>query len=118
VSFDTTALFANPPASDAEREAWSKKPRLPRRSHALTEHPIIRYIGRDDVEKTVEGWQYWLDVVVGWLREGRSPTVFVHTPDNDEALALARRFHAEVRTRLPELEALPEPIPTGPLTLF
>ena len=118
VSFDTTTLFASPPTSDAEREAWSKKPRLPRRSRALTDYPITRYIGRDDVERTIEGWQYWLDVVAGWLREGRSPTVFIHTPDNDEALALARRFHADVRTRVPELEALPEPIPAGPPTLF
>ena len=45
-----------------------------------------------------------------WLREGRSPTVFVHTPDNADAPALARRFHDEVRARVPELEALPEPI--------
>jgi uncharacterized protein YecE (DUF72 family) len=118
VSFDTTALFASPPVSDAERESWTKKPRLPRRSRALSAHPIVRYIGRDDVERTVEGWQHWLDTVVDWLREGRSPTVFIHTPDNVEALALARRFHDDVRARLPELEALPEQVPAGPLTLF
>ena len=118
VGFDTTTLFASPPTSDAEREAWSKKPRLPRRSRALTEHPIVRYIGRDDVDKTAAGWQYWADTVAGWLREGRSPTVFIHTPDNDEALALARAFHADVRSRVPELEALPEPVPAGPATLF
>ena len=29
VTFDTTALFGSPPVSAAEREAWSKKPRLP-----------------------------------------------------------------------------------------
>jgi len=28
-----------------EMEAWMKKPRLPRRSRALTAHPIVRYIG-------------------------------------------------------------------------
>ncbi|MDM4778104.1 hypothetical protein [Micromonospora sp. b486] len=46
----------------------------------LTDRPIVRYLGRDDPPRTVEGWQPWLDVVTGWLREGRSPTVFVHTP--------------------------------------
>jgi uncharacterized protein YecE (DUF72 family) len=75
-------------------------------------------MGRDDDAKTIGGWQHWLDTVVGWLREGRSPTVFVHTPDNAHALTLARRFHDEVRARLPEVEPLPEPLPTGPLTLF
>src|SRR5205807_4315952 len=36
VSFDTTVLFAAPPGSDAEQEAWQRKPRLPRRTRALT----------------------------------------------------------------------------------
>ncbi|MEV7013009.1 DUF72 domain-containing protein [Streptosporangium sp. NPDC051022] len=118
VPFDTVTLFQSPPTSDAEREAWTKKPRVPRRSSALTDRPIIRYLGRDSEERTVEGWRYWVDTVTGWLREGRSPTVFVHTPDNADALMLARRFHEEVRARLPEVEPLPEPEPTEPLTLF
>jgi uncharacterized protein YecE (DUF72 family) len=118
VTFDTSVLFESPPVSGAEREAWAKKPRLPRRSRALTSHPIVRYIGRDDVARTVAGWQYWLDVVAGWLREGRSPTVFIHTPDNVDALELARRFHGDVRDRLPEVDPLPAPLPAEPPTLF
>ncbi|WP_197701284.1 DUF72 domain-containing protein [Micromonospora coriariae] len=118
VPFDTTAFFASPPTSDAERDAWLKKPRVPLRSLALTDRPIVRYLGRDDATRTVEGWQRWVDVVAGWLREGRSPTMFVHTPDNADAPVLARRFHDEVRARVPELDALPEPIPVEPLTLF
>jgi uncharacterized protein YecE (DUF72 family) len=118
VTLDTTVLFESPPASDAEREAWRNKPRLPRRSRALTSYPVVRYIGRDDAAHTVAGWQPWLDAVADWLREGRSPTVFIHTPDNVDALQLARRFHEEVRVRVPEIEALPEPAPSRPPTLF
>jgi uncharacterized protein YecE (DUF72 family) len=118
VPFDTTAFFAQPPAGHAEREAWNNKPRVRRRSTALTDRPIVRYLGRDAVEETVAGWQHWVGVTAGWLREGRSPTVFVHTPDNADAPMLARRFHDEVRARVPELEALPEPTPIEPLTLF
>jgi len=117
-TFDTTVLFGNPPTSAAEREAWTKKPRLPRRARALTDRPVVRYIGRDDNARTIAGWQPWLDDVAGWLREGRSPTVFIHTPDNVNALELARRFHDDVRARVPEIDPLPEPIPTGPPTLF
>jgi uncharacterized protein YecE (DUF72 family) len=91
---------------------------MPRRSLALTEHPIVRYLGRDATAQTIEGWQHWVETVSGWLREGRSPTVFIHTPDNADAPMLARRFHDEVRARLPEVEALPEPIPAQPPTLF
>ena len=112
-TFDTTVLFESPPASDAEREAWRKKPRLPRRSRALTAHPVVRYIGRDDTARTVAGWQHWLDAVAGWLREGRSPTVFIHTPDNVSALELARRFHGDVQARVPELGPLPSRSPPG-----
>jgi uncharacterized protein YecE (DUF72 family) len=118
IPFDTTAFFQSPPTSDAERDAWTKKPRMPRRSTALTDHPIVRYLGRDATAQTVEGWQHWVDVVTAWLREGRSPTMFIHTPDNADALQLARHFHDAVRTRVPELEPLPEPMPTGPPTLF
>jgi uncharacterized protein YecE (DUF72 family) len=118
LSFDTTVLFSGSPTSDAEREAWQNKPRLPRRAEALTGYPMVRYIGRDDVARTVEGWQPWLDTVVHWLREGRSPTVLVHTPDNVDALWLARRFHDAVRARVPAVEPLPEPLPTEPLALF
>ncbi|MFC4120106.1 DUF72 domain-containing protein [Nonomuraea zeae] len=118
VPFDTTALFRSPPTSDAERDAWTKKPRVPRRSRALTDRPIVRYLGRDDEKRTIEGWGFWVGVVTEWLREGRSPTVFIHTPDNADAPALARRFHDEVRARVPELTPLPEPEPVEPLTLF
>ncbi|MFI6536083.1 DUF72 domain-containing protein [Nonomuraea sp. NPDC050547] len=119
VPFDTVTLFETPPTSDAERDAWTKKPRVPRRSHALTERPIVRYLGRDDPARTVEGWRFWVETTAAWLREGRSPTVFVHTPDNAEALTLARRFHDEVRAQLPRLAPLPEPVAEEPpLTLF
>ena len=118
VPFDTVTLFQQRPTSLAERDAWMKKPRVVRRTRALTGHPIVRYIGRDDVQETVDGWGYLVDLVVDWLAEGRSPTVFLHTPDNVEALGLARRFHAEVRSRMPALEPLPEPVPVDPPTLF
>jgi uncharacterized protein YecE (DUF72 family) len=118
IPFDTSAFFQTPPTSNAERDAWTKKPRMPRRSLALTDRPIVRYLGRDATAQTIEGWQHWIDMVTEWLREGRSPTVFIHTPDNADALALARRFHDEVRARLPELRALPQPTPVEQLTLF
>jgi uncharacterized protein YecE (DUF72 family) len=120
IPFDTTAFFDKPPTSAAEREAWTKKPRMPLRERALTEFPIVRYLGRDATAATAQGWQRWVDITAGWLLEGRSPTVFIHTPDNADAPALARRFHDEVRARVPALRPLPEPEPTPaePLTLF
>jgi uncharacterized protein YecE (DUF72 family) len=118
VPFDTVTLFQTPATSYGEREAWMNKPRVPRRTRALTQYPIVRYIGRDDVDVTIKGWRYLADQSATWLREGRSPTIFLHTPDNAESLALARHFHDDVRARVPELAPLPEPVPTEPPTLF
>lgn len=117
-SFDTTVLFESPPSSDAERDGWSNKPRLPRRTVALTDQPVVRYIGRDDPGRTITGWQPWLPVVARWLTEGRTPTVFLHTPDNVVGPALARRFHDDVRALVPQLEPLPAPGLPAEATLF
>jgi uncharacterized protein YecE (DUF72 family) len=116
IPFDTTKFFAHPPGSDAEREAWARKPRMPLRTAALTDRPIVRYLGRDDPARTVAGWRHWVDVTARWLREGRSPTVFIHTPDNVDAPTLARRFHDEVRARVPGLASLPAAVESS--TLF
>jgi uncharacterized protein YecE (DUF72 family) len=118
ITLDSTTLFSRPPTSDVEREAWKQKPRLPVHREALTDQPIVRFIGRDDPRETVAGWQPWIPVVVRWLDEGRSPIVFVHTPDNVDALVLARRFHDQVRAVAPLLDPLPTPVEAGPPTLF
>jgi uncharacterized protein YecE (DUF72 family) len=118
ISFDTTVLFSAPPRSEAERDGWAKKPRLPRRTTAIGDHPVVRYIGRDDVASTVDGWQPWLPVIAQWLKEGRTPTVFVHTPDNSDAPLLARRLHDQVRALVPGLTPLPVPAREEPTTLF
>ncbi|GAA4951772.1 DUF72 domain-containing protein [Actinoplanes utahensis] len=121
IPFDTTEFFRTPPTSDAERDAWLKKPRMPLRTAALTDRPIVRYLGRDAEDRTVEGWRKWVPIVADWLREGRSPTFFVHTPDNADAPGLCRRFHDEVRALVPALAPLPTPLipeDDGPPTLF
>ena len=91
---------------------------MPRRTTALTDRPVVRYLGRDDLEATAFGWQVWKPVVARWLNEGRHPLFFVHTPDNNDALPLARRFHDEMRQLVPELDPLPDPLRVVPTTLF
>ena len=86
-----------------------QKPHLPRRLRALTDRPVVRFVGVDDPVATREGWAPWPPVIATWLDEGRSPTVFVHTPDNLVAPVLARQFHDDVRGLRPDLPPLPEP---------
>lgn len=113
VLLDTVWLFHRTPVSDAGHEEWRQKPRVPVLTDALTDHPVVRFIGSDHPEFTDEGLRTWHDVVAGWLREGRSPTFFVHTPDNAHTPRLARTFHDAVRAMVPGTPLLPEP-PTNP----
>ena len=62
----------------------------------------------------MNGLRDWQPIVADWLREGRTPTVFVHTPDNLDAPMLARGFHNALRALVPELTALPEAWPVAP----
>mgnify|MGYP000108631302 CR=1 FL=1 len=93
VILDSRALFDRPPQTPDEVDAWEKKPRLPVRPVATGQQPIVRLIGNRDLDASLERWQQWVPTIVRWLGEGRSPVVFTHTPDNADALPLARRFH-------------------------
>ena len=107
VHVDSRALFDGPCDTPAEVEAFGRKPRLPVRPVALGRHPVVRFIGRTDPEANLPYLRRWVDKVVQWLGEGREPYVFVHTPDNVWSPVLARRFHDEVRSRVPALAPLP-----------
>ncbi len=110
IIIDTRAVFAGPCLTPAEREAFERKPRLMVRPVAIGEHPVVRFIGQTAAEANPVWWSKWVAKVAQWLGEGRSPMVFIHTPDNQLAPALARRFHAEVGTVVVDLTPLPEPI--------
>jgi uncharacterized protein YecE (DUF72 family) len=88
--------------------AQAKKPRLPTRPAAFTQFPQLRFIGRPELEANDPFMQPWLSKVAGWIEEGRTPYVFLHTPDNYLASRLARRFHQQLMALLPGLPTLPE----------
>ncbi len=119
IIIDTRAVFAGPKETPAEIEAFERKPRLKVRPVATAGQPVVRFIGQTDPDANPEYWSPWVDHVVRWLDDGLEPIVFLHTPDNLDAPVLARRFHADVRARVPDLAALPEPLPIDPqLDLF
>jgi uncharacterized protein YecE (DUF72 family) len=111
IIIDTRALFAGPCETPEEIEAFERKPSLVVRPIATGWQPIVRIIGQRDLDETESFWEPWIAKVSEWLTEGRSPIVFLHTPDNLDAPLLARRFHAAVVARVPTLDPLPEPLP-------
>lgn len=114
VVLDTRPLFGHPPRSDAAVDERRTKPKLPVVTDVMGDEPVVRVIGSDDPEATFEGLLAWVPQVVGWLAEGRRPYVFVHQPENLDSPDLARRFHAAVAERVPDLVPLPTPTPVAP----
>jgi uncharacterized protein YecE (DUF72 family) len=114
VLLDSRALFARPPTTEDGRRTWNQKPRVPALTEPITDRPIIRVIGSDDPETTLAGLRDWEPIVADWLREGRTPTVFVHTPDNLDAPMLARGFHNALRALVPQVQPLPDAWPVAP----
>ena len=108
VMFDSRGLFASRDTDPATLDAQSRKPRLPVHAVALAEHPTVRFIAGLDNSQSLHWLEPWLAKCAQWLGEGRSPMVFMHTPDNRLAPQLARLFHARLAERLPDLPPMPD----------
>ena len=108
ICLDPRALFSCTSTDPAVLHAQSKKPKVPPRPAAFTQFPQVRFIGRPELEANDPYLLPWIEKVAGWIEEGRTPYVFLHTPDNHRAPELARRFHQQLSERLPGLPALPE----------
>lgn len=109
VVLDTTVLFSRPPRTAEGRDEWRTKPRLPLLDVALTDRPVVRYVGGDEPDRTSAGLDRWTEVLATWVHDGRSPTFFVHTPDNLDSPALARQLHADVVAAMPSVAPLAPP---------
>ncbi|WP_166360026.1 DUF72 domain-containing protein [Pseudomonas akapageensis] len=108
ICLDPRALFSCNSSAPAVLHAQSKKPRVPPRPAAFSQSPQVRFIGHPELAANEPFLLPWLDKVAGWIEEGRTPYIFLHTSDNYLAPALAQRFHRGLMERLPGLPALPE----------
>jgi uncharacterized protein YecE (DUF72 family) len=106
ICLDSRALFSCVSSAPAVLHAQAKKPRLPLRPAAFSQSPQLRFIGHPELQANDPFMAPWLDKVAGWIEEGRTPYVFLHTSDNRLAPQLAQRFHQQLMARLPGLPAL------------
>ncbi|MCH1929226.1 DUF72 domain-containing protein [Shewanella sp. A25] len=128
IIMDSRPLFALPPADEAIIDAHKKKPRVPVHPIATANTPVIRIIGQTDgtiealaatnpriqIKNNDSFFSNWLKQLPIWLREGKEPYLFIHTPDNQTAPELAIRLYKQLQLQLAdELAlrdfALPEP---------
>jgi len=106
---DTRALFAGPCVTAAELEAFERKPRLRIRPVAIGQRPIVRFIGQTEHAANPPFWAPWVNKLAQWIDEGRSPIVFIHTPDNARAPEHGREFYEAVAART-AIRSLPDPV--------
>ncbi len=107
---DTRPLYAVDAATPAALDERRSKPRLPIVTDVMGDEPVVRVIAGDDAASAFAGLTAWTEQVVDWLRSGHQPYVFAHQPENRDSPALARRFHAAVAERVPDLTPLPQPL--------
>ena len=111
VIFDSRALFHADPTDDYEAESQRRKPNLPVRPVVVGERPMLRFVGRNNVDE-VEAWiEEWVPVVAEWIDRGKTPYVFTHSPNDLFAPEFAKRFHVALQAVCPLVQPLPETWP-------
>ena len=108
VAFDTRPLMELSTKDPALLDAKRRKPKAPPRIEALGAHPFLRYVGHPQLTPDTGELTRWAILAAGWIREGRTPYIFMHqAPDDERAPELCRIFHGLMRARLPSLPELP-----------
>ncbi|PMR80641.1 DUF72 domain-containing protein [Halomonas urumqiensis] len=106
VMLDVRPLFS-PPHDEHPGllKAREEKPRRPLHVLSTADRPLVRFIGHYDEGLNDRCFRPWIDRLVLWIKQGKTPFLLVHTPDNRAAPALARRCYRRLCDHLP-LEAL------------
>lgn len=110
VMLDVRPLFSTPPGGHAGLlQAQREKPRRPLHVLSTAGRPLVRFIGHLDPAINDRYFAPWVERLALWINQGKTPFLLVHTPDNRQAPALARRLHARLAERcsLPPLDAFP-----------
>ncbi|WP_422723639.1 DUF72 domain-containing protein [Modicisalibacter zincidurans] len=95
VMLDVRPLFSTPSGSDSRLfKARDEKPRRPPHVLSTPDRPIVRFIGHLDTAINQRYFAPWIERLSLWIKQGKSPFLFVHAPDNREAPQLARHFYS------------------------
>ncbi len=108
VFFDSRVLHASRVQDEDTRVAKSRKPKIPQRTQVIARHPFLRFIGSNDPAESEHALREWAGRTAAWMKAGLEPYIFIHTPNDHHAPALARSFHGMVRELLPDLPGLAE----------
>lgn len=106
VIFDSRALYQAPPDDPIEAVSQTRKPNLPVRWNVAGSRPFLRLVGRNQSEKSDPWLHEAATVAATWIKEGRKPFLFMHSPDDTFAPRLAGRFHQFLAEQNPDIPPL------------
>ncbi|EDY80561.1 conserved hypothetical protein [Verrucomicrobiia bacterium DG1235] len=108
VVFDTRPLFSSKPDDEEERDAQARKPQMPIRHVALSNNPVLRFVGKNLIEKNEPYIKEWAPVINKWILEGKKPYIFSHAGDDAFAPYVAQQLHRQIKRINPLLPEFPE----------
>ncbi|EAQ7295037.1 DUF72 domain-containing protein [Salmonella enterica] len=106
VILDSRPVHAAHPHSEAVRDAQRKKPKVPVHAVVTASHPMVRFIGSDNMAQNREFFAAWLQKLPQW-RQTTTPFLFLHTPDIAQAPELVNTLWHDLRCVLPEIGTAP-----------
>jgi uncharacterized protein YecE (DUF72 family) len=110
VMLDARPLFSSQGESaPALLKAQGEKPKRPLHVLSTATRPLVRFIGHLDTTINRRYFAAWEKQLNLWVKQGKTPFLFVHTPDNRQAPQLARQLYMQLARRqaLPTLTDFP-----------
>lgn len=98
VIMDTRGIHSSLSLEHAETR--NRKPNLPVVPRATASAPFIRCVPHETFGESRAIAEGWADQVAAWIRDGKTPYVFMHAPDDTDAPQNAYEFHAMVQARI------------------
>lgn len=97
-----SAIARTPAMIDAQK----KKPKVPVHALMTAHHPLVRFIGSDDMVQNRELFGVWIRTLPKWTQT-TTPYLFLHTPDIAQAPELVDTLWSDLRAALPEIGDAP-----------
>ena len=107
IVFDTRKLHSIQSDDVTIKDAQRKKPKIPVRFNLNGVRPMVRYVGSNDIMNNRPYLKEWAIIVANWIRSGKYPYMFIHTPDVVSQPVIAAYFH-KLLGEFIELAPLPE----------
>lgn len=103
---DSRPVHSAKPDSEIIREAQRKKPKVPVHAVVTALHPLVRFIGSNDMEQNLTLFDVWLKTLPKWA-ENTTPYLFLHTPDIGQVYDLVHALWPSLQQAFPDIRNEP-----------